>query len=444
MRCYIHPENRANWRCDACRRDICNECIVFSGERPMCRACAGVPYPPPPLLSYQPPFPPPWDGRIARRHGKLALAAGVVGSCLYLALGNIVFRMIADPENGLSYLGESSDSTLYLWFFIVFFALSGITGVVLAVLTHAARIRHKAFSLLMVALPGVLAIPPLWFAALIPGLRGLAAVSPPLGLILFAYALGASPYMAMEPGRRAGLRRLALAAIVLSVLLVAVFELVWSQYKVAGSVIMYSGALVLGLLALAISGKVFTGAGGALGGRPAIERAPDGLQDRPAPAGSERVPPWKAVLLLAIVLPIVFLPPLDRLAVEPQLEIHDLTGNVLKTGWTLHVTIINRGGRATDGPIEVMVSNGTGYNVSAAVDRVEGFGSRQLTLNGSVLANSTKRITLYVRLVYNGNEVDSDTIRLPPPVCLIMPSLLPVALAAAALAGVRRKKLRHG
>jgi hypothetical protein len=457
MRCYVHHWNRANWHCDACGRDICNECIVFSGERPMCRACAGVPYPPPPLIYDRPPFPPPWDERIARNYGRLALAAGILASCLFLALANMAFRMVSDPENGLSYLGSSGDNGLYRDFFIVYFAISGVTGMVLATLSHSARIRHKEICLLFIGLPGLLALPPFMYAALVPFARGLAAVAPPLSLLLFTYVIGASPYAALAPARRVRLRQLALAAMAISVLLVVVFEESWSQYKVAGSVIMYSGGLVLGLLALAISANVFTGAGGALkDGReagwpaadgpadgPAVGRAPDGPEGRPRRARMELAGPWKAVLALAIVLPIVFLPPLDRLAAGPRLEIHGLNGDIGKTNWTLTVTIINRGGQATDGPIEVQVSNGTGYNMSVPVGRVEGFGSTRVTLKGPAEPSATKRrITLYVKLVYKGAEVDSGQISLPPPVCLIMPSLVPVALAAGALAGVRRKRLR--
>jgi uncharacterized protein (DUF1684 family) len=147
------------------------------------------------------------------------------------------------------------------------------------------------------------------------------------------------------------------------------------------------------------------------------------------------------------VLLVVFLAALSPAAyavTSPvQLDMVKADGSSTNGMATYTIQVVNRGGQSTSGPIEVWLENDI-YRVRVGtLDRLDGYGVWEFSGRHKNDSN-TSRTKFTAVLYYNDAEQDRMALTQPPS-CLIMPMLLPVALAGGVLpALIRRRRGRAG
>jgi len=141
------------------------------------------------------------------------------------------------------------------------------------------------------------------------------------------------------------------------------------------------------------------------------------------------------------VLLVVFIAALSpaayALTTPPQLDMIKADGRYTQGSASYAIQVVNRGGQAATGTIEVWLENATYRVMVGTLDRLDGYGVWKFSghhHNGSI----TTRTRLDAVVYYNSEEQDRMALTQPPS-CLIMPMLLPVALAGGVLPVVMRR-----
>jgi len=388
-----------------------------------------------------------WKAPLSpRAMGRLTLLAGALAACLYLALGNIAFRIITDPEMVPLYYNSASNGSMYFQLLGICFGIAVIIGLASAILLANTRLPFKEASLL------------------------LAMILPPVGLTFFLFSVGSSDYSGFSGEKRANLRNLVWAGALTAILPLVVFEASWESNKAAGSLFLSALADFLAIYSLVLAAYVSGGLRAWPAWAPAAPTYPYSVLPG---AGSEAAPPispatgadstkfhysassgnptgsaWKPLLLLAVVLPLVFVPPMERLWSGPVLEIADESGTGTQESKVveIYVRVVNRGGQATSGPVEIRVSNATGVVASTIVGSLEGFGVRNVSFHVEVSTLSKARpLNFNISLLYKGRQVDAGNVHIVISTagCMIVPMIVTVALAGAALPPLMGKRKRR-
>jgi len=390
---------------------------------------------------YYPYFPAGWPGRKMpmrpRAMGRLAIGLGALSACMCLGLGNIVFRMIMDPEITAQYYGSADSSGIYWGMLLVYSGLGVVAALTLAILLVETWLPYKQGAYLLV-LCGCILTPLIWA---VPFLRGVAVVMPIVGLNFLVFSIGRSSYSGQPGNRGAGLDIMFWTALAVAMLPAAVFEATWEGNKVLGALCLFVLAIMLAVLSLALAFVVHEGIRTA----PSV---PSGITviGHHVPKETQKGAAFVPFLLLAVVLPIIFIPPLELAWSDADLEIAHKGGSAGTSLITITLTVVNHGARGSGGPVVVEVSNASGVLATKDLGPMKGLEIRKVDIEFPL--KSPKSRSYYdfnITLLCNGKNVDAGTVHIYTSTggCFTIPAMLPVILAGAALPPVLGKRKRR-
>lgn len=386
-----------------------------------------------------------WNLWLAR----MCLLSCAFGALFALLAGAVTLALLTDPlftQDTLSEAGSAFRSLLVLG---VYFLIAGIFGLVLAGLTYRkVRLEHRVGAVLLLVLPGLIAVCTMGLLSLVPFARGILTSMPVIGAGLFARAAATSPFSGNDRSETGLFRWGAWLQMGMPLLMAGLFEALSGTAKVAGIAVIYPAFAFLSVLFIAQGSTAYALARrrwGPVFGRRAVAAGwpQDAAPAAPVPRGEAGRGPVlvpAALAVLALVFLAALAPAAHVLTTQPRLDIVKASGSYSMGKAAYSIQVVNRGGRAATGQIEVWLENATYRELAGAADRIDGYGLWKFSGN---LTNSsiTKSTLLYAVLYYKGEEQDRMTLR-PPPVCLILPAMLPMALAGVALSGARRRRLR--
>lgn len=387
-----------------------------------------------------------WDLGMAR----ICTISSVFGALFCFCTGAVTLALLTDPLfSQTNLIGYSIVSLAVL---VGYFLMAAVFGLfLLAITSNKVPLGYRLASLLLMVLPGLL----MWSSSLVlflvPSARGLVASLPVMGAGLMAWATGTTRNSGNDE-KRAAIFQWGLALqIILPILMSVLFEAVYSNAKRTGIIIIYPSFVFLGVLAIAQGYTAYALARrkwGSVFGRKAAPTTPQAAKESYDPSPAPRREPDSgpvlgpaAIAVLAVIFLAALSPAAYSLSTPPQLEVREAKGTY-KTGQVSYsFQVVNRGGRATEGPVEVWLENATYRARVETIDHLEGYGV--LNCSGKHLNGSIKERTRFdVVLYYNGDELDRAAL-VPPATCMIMPMLLPVVVAAWALPALMRRSRRR-
>ena len=375
--------------------------------------------------------PPPWEGLDAKKSGRILLVLAITAGAMFLFVGYLYFLMITNPTLSATTLywaspqgsdGPKIEGVDLYWKLCGLYVLcSVIIGIWLSVALRKLKVeRFGRVQIFTIPAPVFLLIPGL----LIPLAREMLLFLPP---VMFLFA--ASNVIHPENPCRRRLIKLDLLSIVPMIL----GECFLVTLKPLGAATMWLLLLAAGLSAMALvllareehfrylwdeAGRRFPAGTGADSPYPPPPEALPEKRPAPPPAARVRGKPWPIAVAAGAVLFLAFLPPLWVLDTEPNLELNwQLRSKPSSSGWTAHITVqalvLNRGGQAAVGPVELIVSYLNRSYPAGSIERIDGFGSWFMETELTILNWSGGNRSPTITLLFKNQELDTQVLRTP-------------------------------
>jgi len=400
--------------------------------------------------------PPPWEKLDAKSSGRILLVLAFASGAMFFFVGYLYFLMITNPtftaatlyhSGGLGSEGPTIEGLDLYWKLCAPYVIgSFFLGAWLAISLRSARVKHLGWVMASTMLTPAICLFP---GMVLPLLREVLLFLPPVMLV---YA--ASNIVHPDNPYRKRLVYLDLS----TVLPMYLGETFLVALKAPGAVTMYFMMAVTGICAM---GFILTARREHF--RYLDERSPTPDEaTTPGPSPPAQLPPEKrpptphpakmgtrpAYILLAAsaALLVIFLPPLSVLGTGTDLELYWQ----LRTGDSKnkfeHATpdvfvramVINRGAKAAEGLVELVVHNDTLDFPVDSIQSIDGFGSWYVEYTIQIPNNTAARRNITMSLLFNGEVLDTQLMKVPA-----LDPLLALAAVMMIKAVLDRRRGRH-
>jgi hypothetical protein len=377
--------------------------------------------------------------------GEMAQQAATVGVIFHFILGYILLGLLSIPDitwdNLLDWGIPAFPFVLPL---CLYFLAMSIYGLILTSTMKGIFLPNKSEAHALIIIPGFVVLCTGTFVLLMPLVRGFLAVMPLVGLQRLVHSMALWPYSGLDPARRRFIARLRMPQVLLTFAVAGFFELGAFVDHVAGMALTVPTLFVLGLLLLTEASWVHqAGWGSAPGTAPAPASYTEAAEPGPAGEGAGQAGASRRVqgasrktITMAVVLVLALTPFIFVLSSPAKLEIDKAERTSNSTTITMTISVINRGGQAAGGPIELWLVNSTDRFPIAVRDGLGGY-DRWNVKQSQPLSNLSSHSKFTVVLEWKGTQVSSRALSSPAE-CTIVPYVLMVVTAGAAVPGFRR------
>ena len=368
---------------------------------------------------------------------QVVLILSIIGSGIYSFLGMLAFNMTTDATaiDGSFGLLNTYILTSAIFYIPLCFGLAIVT------LLTQVRIKARGWCASFFLLLSALMLLP---SVNTSGVMEFFALLPTLGMCAYLYSMGTSVITGQKKAHIVHIKWILIIQVIITFVLLFSYEYFQTSQRATGAIVILAMFVILGVLMLGEGFLVYH----------AI-RIPSGVVvDKEVKARSAKPEPKKSpsrqkydltnpvpfIALVAMLFLVMFLPPIERLVTEPDVEIFDakINGNMLK------VTVINKGGMRADGGIGLIVSNSTVAFFIKGPDGIDGFEKwvceKDVRLLNFTFNGSIKKQSLNVTLSYSGKLVDFKRAHPPTSCAPFIPMILLSVMMCTYVNG--RKKQR--
>jgi len=436
--CARHPNLSAKGICPSCNEILCRGCLASINGYLYCRRCiiAGrassvwkKPAGPVNTSEFEE-----WKYGNLNSVRKICLLIGIIGALFYFILAYFTFQIITDPMAISPFLFEAGNESKHLTIINSYFICNFIFGLILVFLITNAALKWKRSSIALICGIGAITLPqaisssmmfhqfiPLAFVTdfffLVPVLRGLLSILPVFGISLLFSSIVTSSYTGLSVAQQDQIRLLYYFKGLSLILIIILFEVFMVEGKVLGSIVMYLLFAALGFSLLLESTWLFM----YIGRRVSKERSDVKIETdirkkitfKAAIRNyQENGNPFPLFLTIFLIILFITLPPFQKLDTPADIELIHAQGYLKDKQTSLEIHVINKGGHAINGLLEIIIINENGNYSIASRDGLEGFGSWKV--EKTVTLGDSSNITL----LCNGIEIDSMHITIFRP-CMI-------------------------